>query len=489
MIETKERPIGRQASYRVAGLVTLAVMFGVAPLVARYAVGNPVEGLAFVVLLVIAAFLVCRPRPTDGTLSFRWIPIAWIAMIFISDHQFLDLTRDPLLAAEGSASTENLLEIAVYALVAAMVLRSRRLLVRQVPTKIPKATILLFPGFALASVLWSEIALFSLTRASQLLAMTAFVLLMVRIWQTHAELGERVWRATLAAFVQLVTLLSLIGLVFGTGVFGRFSWPGTHPGVASSWTGLALLILLVGGRKVAPSPAWTYSLRLLLFAFVLGIGKTRSVYAALALALLVVIWDVGRERPIARYLGIWYYGVAVLGLVVFAQNQAVTFLSRGSTAEELSTLSGRIPLWESAIEDVAAAGAWLQGFGYGAARVVLYPDFQWAGTAHNSWMEAMLGVGLIGVLLLLTDVLYLIWRLAWGDSPHRSSRLALGMLVYLLALSATSEMMVVPGLGFGLLALIHVPALGRRARVLAGGAPVSGDANAARLRAAAPSHR
>jgi O-antigen ligase len=107
----------------------------------------------------------------------------------------------------------------------------------------------------------------------------------------------------------------------------------------------------------------------------------------------------------------------------------------------------------------------MTGFGYGAARVVLYPQFSWAGTAHNSWIEALLGVGILGVCLLAAAIGFLIWRLGWGCESNRFARLALALLAYLLVVSITSEIMVTPGIGFTMLAWIFMPALGQWKRV------------------------
>jgi O-antigen ligase len=459
MIRTKLSSKLSGSSAPVTWLSVLTIVV-VAPLLTTIAISNPIEGLAIAVLILIGVFFVVRKPPGTDALTFGWVPFAWVAMMFVSDHQFLDTLRSPLAAAEGDASTENLFELLVYAYVAAMVFRSRHALVGRYPTRIPKLILLLFPGFAVMSALWSPIAIFSLTRASQLLVVAALTLLMVRVWQASPQLGAELWTATLRSFVQSVTVLALIGMILGMEISGRFTWPGTHPGVATAWTGLALLVLVVGDRAARPFPTWSHPFRLALFVVVLVLGQTRTVFAALALAGLVVLWDLGREKPIARYLGIGYYAAALLALLTFAGDQIFGFLSRGESAEVWTTLSGRVPLWEAAIDDLSAAGSWVQGFGYGAARVVLYPDFQWAGTAHNSWMEALIGTGIIGLVLLLADVVFVLWQLAWRLPPTRTSRTALGMLVYLLILSGTSELLAVPSLGYIVLGLIHVPGLG-----------------------------
>ncbi len=429
-------------------------------LVAAYSVQHVPEGVAFAGLVLVASIAFVKAGETAGTISVRWVPAAWVALVFTASHHFFDLLRTPLAAAYGSASPENIVQVAVFAVVGGMVLRSRRTLVQLAPSKIPKLPVLLFPAVALASVVWSPIPLFTLIRASELLVITGLSLLTVRVWQRFPSLGESIWRDTLSLFVQLTTALVVVGFIVGWRGL-RFQWPGIEPGLASTWAAAALLILLVGGKRFAPRPAWAYWARLVILATAVYFAETRTVLAAVPLAGLVAIWSAGREKPIARYLGLWYFAIGALLLVLFARLQLVAYLSRGESSQSLDSLSGRIPLWHSAIHDLDAAGKMYTGFGYGAARIVLYPQYSWAGTAHNSWMEALVGVGIVGVCLLAAAVGFLIWRLGWGCEPNRFARLALALLAYLLVVSITSEIMVTPGIGFALLAWIFVPALGQ----------------------------
>jgi hypothetical protein len=436
-----------------------------AGVMAAYTTEHTLTGLTLSAALLVASILAVRTREMADRLRLGWIPVAWIALLLVADFRFGDTSRTPLAAAYGNASLENILQVAVFAVVGAMIVRFRHVLVQQTPSKIPKLPILLFPCFALASSLWSPIYIFTLVRALQLLVFVAFALLMVRIWQHAPEIGKSVWRATLATFVQVVTILTVIGFIANTWDNDRFTWPGVHPGVAATYTGIAILILVVGGKSLAPPPTWAYWLRLFLLGAANYLGRTRSVLGALVFAGLILLWDWGRERPIVRYLGIWYYGLGGFLLVLMARSEVVDYLSRGESSQALASLSGRIPLWDTAFRDLTEAGKWIAGFGYGAARIVLYPQVSWAGTAHNSWIEALVGLGIIGTVLLAADVVFLLWRLGWNSRPNPSARLALVLLAFLLVASGASELMAVPGIGFAMLALIHVPALGQWERL------------------------
>ena len=457
-----------------------------AGLVAFYSSRYPREGLALAAGVLVASILALRAQRADGASSLRWIPVAWVLLFLVAEHRF-DVGRSPLEAATGNASFENILEIAVYALVAAMTLRSRRMLVRRSPSRIPKVPIVLFPLFAIASTLWSPIPLFTLIRSLQLFVVVSLALLTIRIWRFSAEMGQSIWTGTLRLLVQAVTVLSLIGFIVHIWPDDRFAWPGLLPGAASIYVGVAFLILVVGGRSLAPRPKWAYWPRLCLFAAAIYLGQTRSVLAALTVAGLAAVWILGREKVHGRYFGILYFGVGVLLVFLVARTPVVDYLARGERSGVFSSLNGRVPLWELAIQEVSQAGKWLVGFGYGSPRILLYPKVSWAGTAHSSWIEVLMGVGIIGALLFAADLIYLTWRLVWVSDASRSTRLAFVILVFLFVISGTSEILVLPSIGFGLLALIHCPALGpQRWPYGVGAHPPSNTTREARGQFAAP---
>jgi hypothetical protein len=245
---------------------------------------------------------------------------------------------------------------------------------------------------------------------------------------------------------------------------GRFTWPGTHPGTAATYLGCAFVILVAGGRSLTHFPGWSYWPRLLLFGATIYVGQTRSVIAAVVVAVAVALWFRGRQKPLARYLGVWYYLVGMILVVAVAAQQVLGYLSRGESVESITSLSGRIPLWEFALGQFVTLQDWLVGFGYGAARVLLVPAVPWAGSAHSSWMELLLGIGMIGLLLAAAGIMVLSVQLI--RSRHFSplaNPVAIALIAFFLVVSPISEVFVLPGIGFGFLALVHAPALAQRA--------------------------
>lgn len=385
-----------------------------------------------------------------------WIPWAWVALALVPDFRFT--YRDPLDTSVSTASLENFVQVLVYMLVAGLVLWSRRLLVTQDPRHIRKGPILFWPLIALASTLWSLVPLFTFVRALQLLVPIGLAIVMVRLWLSSPALAATIWRNTLRLFVQAVTILVLFGFAAGFWRDPRFSWPGTHPGVASMYMGVAILLLIACGRPFLGFRMTGYVFRLLLFGAGFYMGETRAVIAALLVAIAVLLWWAGRTKPLARYLGLLYYSVALGLVVIAARPEIMQYLLRGGTTQTITSLNGRIPLWGASLDLLGDADRWVTGFGYGAARVILPTLAEWAGTAHNSWVELLLAVGVLGPLLTAADILFLL-LLASSRRAIIPPVLTLSLLTFLVIVSTTGEVLAFPGLGFVMIALLHVPVL------------------------------
>lgn len=440
------------------GLVglTTAALFG------RYSVDYPGQAVAVGGGLMAGAVMVAlADRRTSGARSYRWVPPAWVVLLLITDLN-LD-PQDPLAVAAGQVTIYHVIEVLAYATVVALVVRTRGGILGFHAQAVPKGLLLLWPTAAVASTLWSLTPTFTLVRSLQLVVLCVFTLLMVRIWVTDHAAGELLWAQTLRLFVQVVTILAVIGLLVRPWPGDRFVWPAVDPGVAATYVACALLILVGGGRTFTRFRPAAYWLRIGLFSLCLTLGPTRSVLAGVVIGVGAAFWFRGREKPIARHLGMTYY-VAGLVLVVAAASQVATYLARGESGESLASLSGRIPLWEFALDQFQSLPDWLGGFGYGTAKVLLYPTVPWAGTAHSTWIELLLGIGVIGLALFAADFLLLVVKTIRSRPFGLPNVVALSILAFLFVVSPISETLVVPGIGFAILAFIHVPALAQDGR-------------------------
>jgi hypothetical protein len=453
----------RNLNGRVQGILATVLALAIAAFVGMYGVDHPIQALVGAGLVVAGVVVVARVE--SAPYRDAWMPLAWVALFLVTDLNFINLR--PLEVTSGTLSIQHVIELLTYAIVAALVVRSRSAILSLYPRPVPKGLLLAWPALAVASSLWSLVPLYTLVRSLQLLVPVALALLLVRVWLSDPGAGERIWAGTLRLFVQTVTVLAAVGLLLPEATElagGRFTWPGTHPGTAATYLGCAFVILVAGGRSLTGFPAWSYWPRLLLFGATIYLGQTRSVIAAVVLAIAVAMWFRGRQKPVARYLGLGYYLVGIGLLVMVAAQQITGYLSRGESAESITSLSGRIPLWELALGQFVTLQDWLVGFGYGAARVLLVPTTPWAGSAHSTWIELLLGIGVIGLLLAAADIILLSVELIRSRMFSLAANpVSIALVAFFLVVSPISEVLVLPGIGFGLLALAHAPALAQRA--------------------------
>jgi O-antigen ligase/polysaccharide polymerase Wzy-like membrane protein len=457
--DSARRPFGEG----VVAAGAIAVAIGLGLLLVREAWAAVVVTLG---LIGIAVARVGRPLPPSAR-PFRWIPWAWLVLFLVSVHNF-GPGRSPLDASTGSLSSDNLIELGAYGAIGALTLAT--LYSRRGAHPMPVWPFFVWPLVALASTFWSIIPGFTFVRALQIFVPMTLGLLHARIWRRAREAGEQLWRSTLRLYVQIVTGLVVFGFVVHDWPGGRFVWPGVeHPITASSIVGIGLLALLVGGRQLIGSSRWMYLARIPLFGTALYYGQSRSVLFSAALAILVSMWVAGRHHPLARYAAIPYYVGSIALLTVFARSALFDYVTRGESPTSLSSLNGRVDLWRLALRHISD---WVQGTGYGSARVTLFRRVHWAGQAHSAWLELLLGIGIAGLAIAIITVLYLAFRLARRHDRDRPAlyRLSVGLFVFLIVFSTVEAGFTIPGVSLTLFAFLLAAAVGRPLRTTEGSA-------------------
>ena len=401
---------------------------------------------------------------------YGWIPASWVVLAFAADHRFGTQLRSTVEAASGELSVDNTVQLLIYALVGFLVLRERRALSRDEPIGVPKGFLIAWPSIALVSTAWSIIPKFTVVRALQLFVVISLAVLSVRIWRSSPDIGRLLWTKTLRLFVQVVTFLAVFGFLFRDWPSSRFTWMGAFPGVAGNYLAVAFLILALGGRALTGFSITGYWSRLLLFGVSLYFSHTRSVLIAIFVAILAAMWFWGRRIVIARYAGIAYAAIGAVVLFAFSRAELLTYFDRGESTKVTASLTGRIPLWEASFRELSSADKWLFGFGYGSPRVILpqLSRFWQPGTAHNSWIELLLGVGLVGTTLAVTSFVYLMYQLFQTRSLDPMHRVAWGLVVFVLVITVVSEFLALPGIGFTLFALLYSLVLAERLLVSRG---------------------
>jgi O-antigen ligase len=412
---------------------------------------------------------------------YRWVPFGWIVLLFVSVLSFE--YRSPLEAAAGGASKENIIELTMYLLVAVFAANHWKHVAESAPLRLRTGVFLAWPVFSIASTLWSVTPIFTLARSLQLLVPISLAILGARIWSASRAEGERIWNATARMLVQITTVLVLLGFAFRDWPDNRFTWPGTHPGFAATIIATNLLVLLIGGRAMVRLSVVGYWARVALFGAAFVFAQTRSVLLGFLLALLSAVWLAGRKLPIARYLGLFYFVCIAITLGVLARNELLLYVERGASEGELTSLSGRIPLWEFAIEASNTLRTRLIGFGYGSSRTILFPRVPWAGDAHNAWLEFFLGTGIIGAVLAFVALVFLGYKLirqTMGQS-HRIYLVATSIFTMEMVISVAGASVSQPGYSFSMMCFLLAAALAQPASHESPSRPTNNAAAVARL--------
>jgi len=219
-------------------------------------------------------------------------------------------------------------------------------------------------------------------------------------------------------------------------------WPGRD----WPWLRWCLVLLGLGGLWFSKSRT---TLVAFLAAAMLGLVlRSRGAHRWLVLSGLLVAASVG---------GLVYSFASV---AVLQQTADVAVMGR---SEDVSTLTGRLPLWEEAWK-AAQKRPWM-GYGYGAywnaKHVLEYSDLlSWQiPHSHNAYIDMVLAVGGVGLGL------YLAWTLAsiasayrrYEASGRRGELFAVCLLVLTLVHGASESK--IPGAGMGALMQLTVLAM------------------------------
>jgi O-antigen ligase len=393
--------------------------------------------------------------------GLRWVPFAWLLLVFASNQKFSarSLAGDSVTRS-GGFSIENVIELGLYAsLAAVMLLRWPSGVVVRRP--LPWLVLLAWPVWAMLTAGWSPKALYSGIRGAELIVPVVFAVFTARRLQGSRDDGTALMTLFARIYVDVCTCLAVFALVAppsSVAQGSRLAWYGVHPLVAAEILAAALLVLVVGGRQLIGAAFLTWGGRLGIVAIAFARTQGRTSIVAVVLAVVVVLWVAGRGKPLQRWLGIVYYvGLIAGGIIVFSQ-QLLVAATRGEGVERLMTLDTRIPLWHYAISQLKGVGEIFFGHGFGTSGLLLSGQFAFAGQAHNSYIEAILGGGLVGVTLLVAWLVVIGRRLgspAWTSRlPRRVHALLVGLFGVLLVLSIGSPELALPGFSWSLVCFL-----------------------------------
>lgn len=405
-----------------------------------------------------------RFRPPDTVLA-----ALFGLLVVASDFEFR--RRDVNQATSGAVDVAVLLELGVYALVGGwFALTAARAPGRTARPRLMQLLCALSAVLA-ASALWAPTPTLALARSFELVVSTGFVAYVA------ARAVRRTWHEVAHAFVVVVTIGVLIGLVYRRPpqlqLSGRFMWLYGHPVVAASMLTLSSLLLLGWLFDHTLPRRWTtpvYAGLCLLHTAALFATETRGSLVAWLIGVVVFAW---LRMPRSAVRGSAAITLLALPPLIGLSLPILRVVAlRGETAGQLRSLNSRAGLWQAAWEAFRARP--ILGQGYFASRE-LFLDTIGLGGAHNAFIEIGLSAGLVGLGLFVAVLVVLVRRLrAIGRHPDRPMIAA--AVVALLVNGLTAQYFAQAGTAANLMFLLLVGWVSTLEPLAARGARHAGDA-------------
>lgn len=385
-------------------------------------------------------------RPTQPSSAGRnrslwpwWIAAALIPMMFASEFKLR--TRSDTATISGKPDIFIYVEIIVYILVAVF-------LSREMPWRLKarRFTAVRFAGWAFAvyyalTAVYSPYKQLAFVRAAQMILIAAIANAIAnRATREHVNRFAH-------GFILLVSAGVFIGLVHPTSHLirgeARFTWLAIYPTVSGAYAGLATVVAvayLAVPRLRDKAPKWPMAVRIITAGLCLfGVAATRTrgaiAGALIGIVVLMLVAAGRRHRATLSLIGFIFVGVLALG----AGAAVVTYLERGETAAQLSTLNYRTHLWSDAL------AAWQQrplfGYGLGATRGLFLQETGLGG-GHNAFINVIVDSGIVGILLwlgLIALVIREVWRCGRLHVGGQEPALLAAVIAFLVTNALTIE--------------------------------------------------
>lgn len=333
----------------------------------------------------------------------HWIGICAVALIVASETKFV--LKEDLSAGAGSRiDIYILLEVAVFALVGALVLIRIKGFPSLFGAHLLEVGLLAYVSLMAVSVVLAPNLAYAVIRVLEVLV----VLLLVRV----AVSADEGWFLSFTRVFLVATAgLVLVGLTVesqrGPLQLERFNWLATHSVIVGQFLALAFVasVILAVGTRLHSDDVRSSATLLAgggIFAAALAANNTRGSGAGAAVGVAVgVLLVLPRRLRSSMVLVALYVGV-VAALTV--GSTILEWLTRGEDSETLGSLNARLPLWRLAVERVLEESP-IFGFGIGASRSV-FVDETGLGGAHNAVLNVLVDVGIVGLLVWAATLVY-----------------------------------------------------------------------------------
>lgn len=328
--------------------------------------------------------------------------IVWFSLIAAA-QSFSARTAEAVISGTMNSASLFRLTLVIFAISILMSQISRRMII-----KIDTITIfMIYSFFCIISSIWSISFIPSLGKSAELFfgVLVLFIALNAKSSKPKEHLLNSILNASMLFIIAILTVM-LFGYFLAPSIF---SSPINN--VFSRRLGLENLFISANGVAYLGAIIGSYSFAKLIFknkfflnfiiyilswiVIILAQGRTGAAALLISSALLYIRKFKAVSVPILIFLLIISY--SCYGLLE-------SFLIRGESKELLFTLTGRTVLWEKAWFAFLDK-PWL-GYGFGVgSRYVFLQDISdlniFISSIHNSYIEVILSVGLIGFIIFI----------------------------------------------------------------------------------------
>lgn len=269
-----------------------------------------------------------------------------------------------------------------------------------------------------ASAIWSEVPTVTAGRA------VVFTIMIIAVWLYSRSVDEARVVSVLRVTAGVVAVANASAFLAGfVGPLGRFSGAFGNPNTLGVINGLLLPAAFPSPGMPARRALGSYAIPILLITQLLAAGSRGGILAGVA-GVLTLEFRRGRLRERTVRLGA-IAGAVTAGVLVAPQLLAERLI----LGERLSSIETRTNLWG------LAPALWRQrpvaGAGFGVTERVLAEKASTIGfesevNFHNSYLNLLIDLGVLGVVVLAAVMLTTLWR-SRGHLPQLSGVVAAGL--------------------------------------------------------------
>lgn len=302
-------------------------------------------------------------------------------------------------------------------------------------------------ALGMASLLWTS----SLSVSALQLAMDAETLLFAYLF---SRLMLLIPASRALTVISSSIFMTAVFFLAGTCFFPEYFFRYTHGGEISRLGGFIInpnelgMLFAFGAASVLPQLYRDEKLRisklllLLLFSVLTFYTESRSAFVALLLIIGLYAFTAASARIRVAL---------VFGLLIALPTAGVHVFFKQDNVDEVLSMTGRIPFWHDLLT-YNFPKAPFRGFGY--MRIDLQDQFDslhsYAGSmTHNTFLQVLLGLGLIGLLVVLTQVATFLH--AVFTAQDKGSRLTYLYLFIPLFINSLTEFGIFGETNFGIL--------------------------------------